>query len=185
MEPTVGATGVVRDEFIDHEAFAGQFGNSASHPQMHRAHRVGIRKRGRLERTPAQNDVDLITADAHGRLESLALHSGDHGCNGVIRRTSAESLTTTRATAHRFSRISRPDHLAQKQAEPLVGSGGTPPAIGAGMNAVIEAWPSTPGNRSVLFGHELGSHQLRKMLSDRIVIEPEMLGQLGDINRRT
>jgi hypothetical protein len=51
------------------------------------------------------------------------------------------------------------------------------------MNAVIEAWPSTPGNRSVLFGHELSVHQLRKMLSDRIVIEAEMLGQLGDIDR--
>ena len=183
-QPAVGATRVVRHEFVDHQPFARQFGNSASHPEMYRAHSVWIRKRGRLEGAPAQNDVDLITADAHGRLESLALHSVDYGCNGVVLSIGAESLTTARATAHLFSRISRPDHLAEEQAEPLVGTGRAPPAIGTGMNAVVEAWPSTPGNRSVLFGHELGIYQLRKVLSDRIVIEAEVLGQLGDIDRR-
>jgi hypothetical protein len=175
----------VRHEFIDHKAFAGQVGNSACHPEMHRAHGVWIRKSGGLEGAPAQHNVDSITADAHGRLESLALHGADHRCDGVVLSICAESLTTARATAYLFGRIARAYHLAEKQAEAFVGPGCTPPAIGAGMNAVIESWPSTPGNRSVLFGHELGIYQLRKVLSDRIVIEAEMLGQLGDIDRRT
>jgi hypothetical protein len=51
------------------------------------------------------------------------------------------------------------------------------------MNAVVEAGPSASSDRRVLLCDELGVHQLRKMLSDGVVIEPEVLGQLRNVDR--
>ena len=172
----------MRNKFVDGNASARQFGNALRETEMELTNGVGIGKRGRREWARVKNDLDAIISSANRRVKTLTFHHIDDECDGIVFRTCAETLATSSPAPYLHRRVSGSDDLSKQQTETFVWSRDAPPAIRGGMDAVVEPRPAGTATGRKFLGQEFGVDQLREVLSDRIVIEAEVLRELGDVN---
>ena len=183
-QSAVRASRIVRNKLVDGNTSACQFGNALREAEMEPTDGIGIGKRGCRERARTKDHLDAIATSADGRIEALPLHHVDDERDRIVFHTCAETLATPSAAPYLDGRVSRSNDLAQQQAETLVRSGDAPAAIGRRMNAVVEPRPPATTAGSKILGNEARLHQLRQMLSDRVVIEAEVRRELGNVNWR-
>ena len=50
------------------------------------------------------------------------------------------------------------------------------------MHPVLQPWPSAPAAGRLALGHQLCIDELCQVLSDRVVIQPEVVGELSDVD---
>lgn len=183
QQPTVRAPRIMRYQPVDHDTSTGQFGNTLGKAEMNRAHRVRIGERCRRERASPKHYLDAITGRANNGIKPFAIHRIDDERDWIcIAARSGTPPTMCGATPDLLGRISGSEHLAEKQAQALVRAGDTPAALRRGVQAIVEPPASAPGTRRVVLGHEVSVHELREVLSDRVVIQPEMLSELGNVD---
>jgi len=175
------AAGVAGDEFIDHNA-PERLGGAVSETEVQTAHRLRVDQRRGDERAPPQHDLNLIPPSLGGRGEPVSLHgvdqAGDRISCVVWRGPSLETSTT----ADVDRRIPGPDDLRQQQRQTLVWTDGPPPALGGGVHRVDEAGPAPPDSWRRRLPHESSVDELGEMLTYRVVVKPEMLGQFGHVD---
>jgi hypothetical protein len=80
-------------------------------------------------------------------------------------------------------RIAAADDLRQHQGEPLVGTGDPPSALHRRVHRVTQSRSTTPDTRGRRFRDETGLDELGEMLTDGVVMQSEMLGQLRHVDR--
>ena len=173
----------MRYQLVDHDTPTGQLRNTLGEAEMNRAHRVGIGHRCRRERASPEHYLDAITASANDGIKTFAIHRIDDRRDWIcIAARSGKPPTVCGTTPDLLGRISGSEHLAEKHAQTLVRTGDTPAALRSGVRAIVEPRAAAPRAWRVLLGHEIGVHELREVLSDRVVIEPEMLSELGNVD---
>jgi hypothetical protein len=184
LEPALPATWIVRHELVDDNPSLRQFGDALSNPEVNRTHGVGIGQRGRFERARMQDDVDTTATSVDNRIEPLTFHCARENTERIIRAGRLMRLTLHRATPDVDRRIASTDHLAEKQTEAFVRPSHTPATLSRRVDAILETGSTRPACGSLLFDDQPCVDQLRQVLSDRVVIEREVRGQLCDVGGR-
>jgi len=181
-QPAMRPPRVLRDQF-DHFEPIRVLDQSLSDAEVQLAHRVGIGQRRTRERTGTQDDLHFTLRLVDGRIEPMAGHLIHQQVDPQDLALVAQPLTTTGPSPHLHRRVPGTDHLRQPQRETLVGARDSPPALRARVQLVNQSRSTAPTDRSLGLHDELRGDQLRQMLADRIVVQPEVLCQLSDIHR--
>src|SRR5680860_1199530 len=155
-EPTVRAPRIVRDQLVDDDSPIGERRDTLRDAEMDRAHRVGIGKCGRLERTRPQHHLDALGAPADLGVEALALHRVRDDADGILVLVRTEPTRTDRPPADLDRGVACPQYLGEQEAEALVGPGHTPAARRGRVDPVHEPWTSAAARGGLVLVHEAG-----------------------------
>ncbi len=86
------------------------------------------------------------------------------------------------ATTNVDWRIAGTNDLRQQQRQPLIRAGDPPPALSRRVHRVDEPRSSASDPRRRALRYKVRFDELREMLTDRIVMQPEMLGQFRHVD---
>lgn len=183
VEPAAGASGIVRDEVVDDEATVGEIGDAVSDAEMDTAHGVGIGQRGAREGACPKHEFDAIATEVHDRVEAVARHGVRDLRDGVVDPGATARAAPYAAPPDLDRSVAGASHVSEQETQPFVGSGDAPPTVDRGCDAIDEAGAASAAGRGRgLFVDELGLDEFGKVLTYRVVVEPEVRGELSDVD---
>ena len=182
MEPAAGPSGIMRNEVVDDDAAAGEVGDALRNAEVDSAHGVRISQGRARERTCPQYELDAIATATHDRIEALARHRVGNLLDRIGIEAS-EMLAPYAAPPDLDRSVAGAGHVREEKAQSLIRSGDTPPAIDCRRHAVDQARPSATADcgRGVFFD-EFRFDEFGEVLTYRVVIEPKVRGEFGDVD---
>ena len=166
---------ILRRQRLDRDPAKG-LRDTTGQSEMQRADRVRIGEDRRSERANLERHVHDVTPTAHRRLEALPGHKRHKLLHGIP-VTVAQTLTKPSPASDLYRTVAAAHDLGQQDRQSLVRPTHAPSTLGRRGDRVLKPRTPPPCRRTNSFRNEAGIHQLGQVLTDRVVIEPEVLRQ--------
>jgi hypothetical protein len=113
----------------------------------------------------------------------LVRHRFDHERFWVVASSATKTLTAHAPPSNLDRGVAGSGHIREEETQSFVGSRDSPPAVDGRRHVVDEARPSATADRGRgLFFDEFGFDEFGEVLTDRVVVEPEMRREFSDVD---